>query len=325
MQRVEQDILFDIVKGLGILLVVFGHACGYAWGWENLPRRVIYMFHMPLFFFVSGVFASRIQPFIPEFRKVLVGLGIPFVFYLVIGLAVEMLNPAAFSWSKFIFSIYNGHPYVNGPLCFLVVTACTRMIISSCPKVLNQLGGWGMLLISLILMFVPADILNSLPLMIGVWPLALFFVCLGWNCVKVRNCLRLMPRWAHLLIFVGLMTLIALRAQFYGLTAIASNSYPDKLWIVFAIFGVVAMTCLSECVGRVAYVRDAIAFLGRNSLYVFALDLVASRLEWNAMMKFNISVPIFFVLIVHLSILIASIKPCKFMIDKITPKRLLKA
>jgi fucose 4-O-acetylase-like acetyltransferase len=46
----------DIMKGIGILLVVFGHAIG-----RQLPNfsdnpvyRVIYTFHMPLFFFISG-------------------------------------------------------------------------------------------------------------------------------------------------------------------------------------------------------------------------------------------------------------------------------
>lgn len=39
----------DCLKGLGIILVVWGHL--------NLPRAVeiiIYSFHMPLFFFISG-------------------------------------------------------------------------------------------------------------------------------------------------------------------------------------------------------------------------------------------------------------------------------
>lgn len=42
---------FDILKGIGILLVVLGHT-----GISGLPYTYIYAFHMPLFFIVSGFF-----------------------------------------------------------------------------------------------------------------------------------------------------------------------------------------------------------------------------------------------------------------------------
>lgn len=44
----------DIVKGIGIILVVMGHA-----GCPVLPHGIIYSFHMPLFFFLSGLFINR--------------------------------------------------------------------------------------------------------------------------------------------------------------------------------------------------------------------------------------------------------------------------
>ena len=39
----------DIAKGIGIILVVFGHV----WR-KNIPQNWLYSFHMPLFFFISG-------------------------------------------------------------------------------------------------------------------------------------------------------------------------------------------------------------------------------------------------------------------------------
>lgn len=48
-----RDENWDVVKGLGILLVIMGHS--------NLPATIyygIYAFHMPLFFIVSGIFFS---------------------------------------------------------------------------------------------------------------------------------------------------------------------------------------------------------------------------------------------------------------------------
>lgn len=41
----------DIAKGIGIILVVMGHA-----NCPEIPHGIIYSFHMPLFFFLSGLF-----------------------------------------------------------------------------------------------------------------------------------------------------------------------------------------------------------------------------------------------------------------------------
>lgn len=41
----NRDSQLDILKGIGILLVVFAHVC---------HSDFIYLFHMPLFFFLSG-------------------------------------------------------------------------------------------------------------------------------------------------------------------------------------------------------------------------------------------------------------------------------
>jgi len=54
----------DIAKGLAILLVVFGHLVARAdpagVGWYEPLRRAVYAFHMPFFFYLSGlVFALR--------------------------------------------------------------------------------------------------------------------------------------------------------------------------------------------------------------------------------------------------------------------------
>ena len=44
--------VIDVFKGLGILLVILGHA----WGVPNILQKLIYSFHMPAFFILSGYF-----------------------------------------------------------------------------------------------------------------------------------------------------------------------------------------------------------------------------------------------------------------------------
>ncbi|NLG83320.1 MAG: acyltransferase family protein [Firmicutes bacterium] len=66
----------DLMKGLGILLVVWGHTM--------VPRSAyIYSFHMPLFFFVSG-FLFHERPAGEFFLRKIKGLYVPYAFFTVL-------------------------------------------------------------------------------------------------------------------------------------------------------------------------------------------------------------------------------------------------
>lgn len=70
----------DTAKGITIILVVMGHA--------NFPeplRALIYSFHMPLFFFLSGLFLiKKGESFKTFLKKKFKGLIIPYIFYNII-------------------------------------------------------------------------------------------------------------------------------------------------------------------------------------------------------------------------------------------------
>ena len=73
----------DTMKAIGIALIVFGHAPGL----DASLKTLIYSFHMPLFFFVSGLLLSDeklglkiTDYFISQIRA----LGIPYLFFWVI-------------------------------------------------------------------------------------------------------------------------------------------------------------------------------------------------------------------------------------------------
>ena len=48
----KRDAVLDILKGVGILFVVYAHVC------KNSTSTVLYLFHMPLFFFLTGAAMS---------------------------------------------------------------------------------------------------------------------------------------------------------------------------------------------------------------------------------------------------------------------------
>jgi fucose 4-O-acetylase-like acetyltransferase len=68
----------DIAKGIGILLVVLGHNdFGYV---SPFGYKLIYSFHMPLFFFLSGYFLNASIPFFEFFKKRFNALLKPYLF-----------------------------------------------------------------------------------------------------------------------------------------------------------------------------------------------------------------------------------------------------
>lgn len=81
-----KDSSIQIAKGIGILLMVMGHS-GF-WPYDN---PFIYMFHMPLFFFLSGYcFKEKniLAPPTSYFRKKIIGIYLPYIkwalFFLII-------------------------------------------------------------------------------------------------------------------------------------------------------------------------------------------------------------------------------------------------
>ena len=68
----------DIARGIGILLVVLGHNdFGYV---SPFGYRLIYSFHMPLFFFLSGYFLNASVPFVDFLKKRFNSLLKPYFF-----------------------------------------------------------------------------------------------------------------------------------------------------------------------------------------------------------------------------------------------------
>lgn len=88
-EKKDRDAMIDVLRGIAIILVVLGHAGinGHAW-------HVIYSFHMPLFFFISGCFFKPLKEWTAiNYLKALKWKGIykPFVVYSLCFLALSPL------------------------------------------------------------------------------------------------------------------------------------------------------------------------------------------------------------------------------------------
>ncbi len=145
----------DIARGIGILLVVLGHN-----DFEVISvfaRQIIYSFHIPLFFFLSGYFIDISIPFFDFFKKRFNGLLKPFLFTLFLiyftSISFEKMgfNTAI---TRIVKSLYGTGHYIDWvQLWFLphlfVVSLYAFFFITLVSKLRNRWVTWGILLVTL--------------------------------------------------------------------------------------------------------------------------------------------------------------------------------
>lgn len=109
-----RDSTIDIAKGIGIFLVVLGHFAVFA----SPLYHYIYLFHMPLFFFISGMFAKSMgikEFFVKKTRRLLV----PYLFYWIFNHLIQYIGQTIF-FHDFSLRDMNLDILVGGVLWFLI-------------------------------------------------------------------------------------------------------------------------------------------------------------------------------------------------------------
>lgn len=89
----DRNVTIDIAKGIGIILVVLGHLSSpqYDIGWLSHMHAFIYQFHMPLFFFLSGMFLKTEETWKVFLKKKITRLYVPYVVSNLVFLAIYVV------------------------------------------------------------------------------------------------------------------------------------------------------------------------------------------------------------------------------------------
>lgn len=124
----NRNITFDMMKGIGILLVIIGHL---AHGYGLSP--IIYVFHMPLFFIVSGYFYKPKQPLVlfkRDVKLLLLPYALVAFFILLYGAIIALVNHDVSKFTYWCSSAMNVRlPEASvGPLWFMLAMFWCRMV-----------------------------------------------------------------------------------------------------------------------------------------------------------------------------------------------------
>lgn len=278
-----RNIVLDVAKGLGIFLVLFGHLIPF----ETDVAKAIFNFHMPLFFFISGVFFSvKGETFRQHVFKSFLSMGIPFAVFCVLGtisypLRGSFVCDSSYEWLWRIVRFYDGHPFVNASLWFLIALFGSRLLCYLFVKArFFEKKCWivllfGLYIVAYLILLLPARVKQLIPLMLPVVPMTTFWMMLGYKMSgDVVKFTTAKGRWMCFgFAFVALAFEILLSIQISPSTLSACR-VGSPFFVVTGGLGIGFVLCFAKVVSN-SRVGFLFAIVGRNSLYFFGLDFVA--------------------------------------------------
>ncbi len=280
----------DAARGIGILLVALGHT----WGLDPAAKKIVYAFHMPLFFFLSGLVFRPDRP--ADLRSVLLGRhGIlaPWLLFAVAGCLRFPVEPRLVphgraEWLDAAVSFLHGAPFTNLPLWFLVSLAVVSVVFAAVRlRTAAFRTGAGRIAflavcagLALAVSRLSPETVKRSPLMLATVPAGLVWYASGaflsrWTIRSVAS----VPRLPVLLLAVAFLS--ALVAFLGPVEASSVYSMRIRSWRFFpASFAGIAMTiCFAAAVG--GRLRTCLSFVGRHSLVFFSLDYVVRPYVWR--------------------------------------------
>lgn len=282
----------DVAKSLGMLCVIWGHIM-----MSGLSHNFVYAFHIPLFFFISGMMYNnkKYDSFVVFCRKRFVTLLIPYFVYSVITWIIWALysylsHDTVDSYimpllQTFIAQGSGAHFLIhNGPLWFvtcLFVVEMAYYFIGRLPRVINLLI-CGLLAILSVWMIRNRDLFDFtlLPWSMEVAAAAIIFYSMG-NLYKdkvtheaflqkVNNILG-----SAVLLFV-LLAIVVWGANYNGAVSMGSNNFGRSplLFYCLAICGIFLVLILSALIVRFFDKTKGyklVRWFGRNSFDAMAI------------------------------------------------------
>lgn len=279
----KRDESIDIIKGIGILLVLIGHTTDYG-------RKFIYQFHMPLFFFISGILYKDkydIKP-IKLIERRIKSLYIPFVTYNLFFLFMHniFINIGVYEDSKYyslkeivsrginILLLSASEP-LTGPLWFVSALFVTNIIFVLYKYFTNKFfyKFKEEFLLLLIILTLIVGINTDIKRGVSIGMVGLLFYYLGY--LYKRNYNKIITQF-KLSFAIWALIIVVIISRFNQIE-MAINNYGNKgLFLVSSILGIYVMFFVGnlfneKCIGRL------FISIGKYNMSIVALHFIAFK------------------------------------------------
>ena len=267
-----------VLRGFAIILVVLGHSCA------TLTEKIVtYSFHMPLFFFITGLFLiHKEEPFGAFFKKRVKSLLVPLLAFgvilstysIILGYVMERPLPI---FAKYIGILVNTrHGDYGGSLWFLPSLFLVEMLLYIIHKTCSS--SYWMLFISIVCavagVLVNQQIGQGLPWSLDISLLCVFFTALGY----------VLKDWIwkehHVMSYMFTLVFFVI-SIYYNYLHIGScvdlfscRIGNPMLFYVSAICGIYLTIGMSKVLCKRTDHIGLVLYYGQNSLIVYALHFL---------------------------------------------------
>ena len=262
----------DVLRGLGILLVVAGHVT------TSLGvHHVIFLFHMPLFFFLSGMMfrgGSMWETAVHRARTLL----IPYVAFVVLVVLLDLLAyaidgmPTLPYWPawKFAAKLVSGGSILGGALTITWFVPClyfTSVLFAGASRRFGDSLKPAMIAVAAAAL----DLAYLWPLMetpLGIGQVPFAFVFFWAGAVYKGLCLPTWAGWAALLAFllsIPWAPAVDMNFMLFGMPLLS---------VAVALCGILGLIALAKVADLVPPLRKSLISLGQGALVIMFLHVV---------------------------------------------------
>ena len=283
----------DIAKGIGIILVVIGHISQI-----EVLNDIIYSFHMPLFFIISGYLYKRKENFTKgKFKKILIPYLafsiISFIYWVFIERKIrgQDISPVKMCANIFLARGGDDNYIFNVVLWFLPCLFMTENIFYMLESKLNGKTLGLIVLISSFVGYIYTKITSvRLPFCLDIVFLAIVFFYIGYELKKwIESSITKKVNKNNLIMSIQLLVCIAMVIAFSIIEDGANmNNLKIKYYSIFfltAIIGSYTIYLIANMIVRNGIKVEFLKFIGKNSLYIMCIHEPIKRIVLVMMSK----------------------------------------
>ena len=278
----------DVMKGIGILTVVAGHV------YLGDITRIIFLFHMPLFFFLSGYLLKPTKNYKSYFLKKVNHLIVPYIFFLIIiyVLSYGLPDLNLKSILKYFYSAIIGGRKLGdalGVFWFITCLFLTQQLVNFLITKFTRKTVVYILLVFLILSYINSLLLPKfwLPLnanvVLAAAPIFYIGFCFKQSNFSLNNVVLLLVGIAIIVasIFIDL-NYYEMKNAVYGIPIIT---------LVSSLIIILNIKYISELLSKISILNKPLIELGKASMVIMYLHqgiqiIVFSNISQNGHLRF---------------------------------------
>lgn len=283
MNLVKREQWISYFRAIGIILMVFGHS-----GASETMRNFIYLFHMPLFFFISGYLYKDNLSLLKFIKKKIKTLYFPFVFWQIVFIFLNNIFVKTNIYSidkiisskEMIFRIINvitfgGKEQMGGAMWFLPALFWVNIIYYLIIRLSNiwseRYRKYIIFIIVIMCFFIGYN--TDFPRFISVSLVAILIFYLGYMYKFIENKFEI--NWIIAVLAFGILIIM----NKYGYVRMNLNEYYSALFfIVSSVLGIAMIIFMSKFLESNLKEIKVLKDIGENTLYIMILHFLSFKI-----------------------------------------------